>query len=148
MILYALKCRHNAILHTTQRWQWQKVNQISESEKTPHNSPSRVFIVRILEKIDRVLTAPDCIWFVDVYFLMCYTDLHSLPGEYATCTLKDLEISRFKISRPQRPILNSISYDGCYMAVLDMYRRNMIFVIDIVKKATYVWKTMHYVVSS
>ena len=57
---YTVKCRYNAvwfitILHTTLWWQWQKVNQILESQQTPHISPSRascgVPIVRILEKI-------------------------------------------------------------------------------------------------
>ena len=41
------------------------MNQILESQQTPHTSPSRasygVSIVRILEKIDRVITAPHCI---------------------------------------------------------------------------------------
>ena len=45
----------------------QKGYQISESQQTPHNSPSRasygVSIVRILEKNDRVRTAPHCICF-------------------------------------------------------------------------------------
>ena len=44
------------ILHRTQ---WQKLNQILESQQTPHISPLRasygVSIVRILEKIDRVI---------------------------------------------------------------------------------------------
>ena len=43
---------------------WQKVNQILESQHTPHISPSRasygVSVVRILEKIDCVMTAPRC----------------------------------------------------------------------------------------
>ena len=64
-----VKCRYNAvqfitILHTTLRLQWQKVNQILKSQQTPHNSPLRasygVPIVRILEKIYRVITAPHC----------------------------------------------------------------------------------------
>ena len=43
------------------------MNQVLESQQTPHISPSRasygVSIVRILEKIDRVVTAPHCSWF-------------------------------------------------------------------------------------
>ena len=42
------------------------MNQILESQQTPHISPSRVSygvsIVGMLEKIDRVITAPHCIW--------------------------------------------------------------------------------------
>ena len=49
--------------HTESQWQhmvpyvlvWQKVNQTSESQQ--------MLIVSVLEKIDRVITAPHCIWF-------------------------------------------------------------------------------------
>ena len=47
------------------RWQEQNLYQTSNSQQTPLSSPSRashgVSIVRILEKFDRVLTAPHCI---------------------------------------------------------------------------------------
>ena len=65
-----VKCRYNAvqfipILHTVLRKQRQKVNQILESQQTSHISPSRasygVSFVKILKKIDRVITAPHCI---------------------------------------------------------------------------------------
>ena len=40
------------------------MHEILESQQTPHTSPSRasygVSIVRILQKIDRVITAPHC----------------------------------------------------------------------------------------
>ena len=40
------------------------MNQILESQQTPHTSPSRasygVSFVKILEKTDRVITAPHC----------------------------------------------------------------------------------------
>ena len=43
------------------------MHQILESKQTPHNSPSRASyaasIVRIWEKIDRVITVPHCIYF-------------------------------------------------------------------------------------
>ena len=43
-----------------------KVNPILESQQTPYTSPSRasygVYIVRILEKIDRVIPALHCIY--------------------------------------------------------------------------------------
>ena len=64
-----VKCQYNAIqfitiLHRVLRWQWQKMNQILESQQTPHISPSQasyvVSVVRNLEKIDRVITAPCC----------------------------------------------------------------------------------------
>ena len=66
---YTVKCRYNAvqfikILPSTLRWQWQNVNQTSNLQQTPHTSPSRasygVSIVRIWEKIDRVIVAPHC----------------------------------------------------------------------------------------
>ena len=41
-----------------------KMDQTFESQQTPHTSPSRasygVSIMRILEKVDRVITAPHC----------------------------------------------------------------------------------------
>ena len=52
------------ILNTALRYQWQKVNHILESQQTLHSSPSRVSyvvsFVRILEKIDRVITSLHC----------------------------------------------------------------------------------------
>ena len=46
-------------------WLQQNLNQISNSQQAPHTSPSRpsygVSIVRIREKIDRIITAPHCI---------------------------------------------------------------------------------------
>ena len=65
--IYIYTCRYNAaqfitILHTALRWQWQKMNQILVSQRTPHISPSRasngVSIVRTLETINPVITAP------------------------------------------------------------------------------------------
>ena len=54
------------ILHTALRWQRQNVDQTLNSQLTRHTSPSRasygVSVARILEKIDRVITAPHCIW--------------------------------------------------------------------------------------
>ena len=69
-IAIIVKYRYNTIqfitiLHLALRLQWQKINQILESQQTPHISPSResygVSIVKIWEKIDRVITAPRCI---------------------------------------------------------------------------------------
>ena len=57
-----------------------------------------------------------------------------MTGEYGVCTLKDIKLSKFKITKPAMPLINSISYDGCYMAVTDGYRRNVIYVIDVIKK--------------
>ena len=46
-------------------WLQQNLNQTSNSQQAPHTSPSRasygVSIVRIWEKIDRIITAPHCI---------------------------------------------------------------------------------------
>ena len=67
---YTVEGRCNAIqlitiLFMALRWQEQNLNQTSNSQQTPHTSPSRasygVSIVRILEKIDLVITALHCI---------------------------------------------------------------------------------------
>ena len=71
--LTTVKCRYNAvqyitILHRALRKQWQKTNQILESQQTPHFSPSRasygMSIVRIMGRIDRIITAPRCICWI------------------------------------------------------------------------------------
>ena len=67
--LNTIKWRYNAvqfitILHTALRRQQQNVNQTSDSQQTPHTSPSRasngVSIMWILKKIDRVIMAQHC----------------------------------------------------------------------------------------
>ena len=72
-----VECRYNAvqfitILQTAVRWQQHNVNQISNSQQTPHTSPSRasygVSIMRILKKINRAITAP--------HYMYRYMDLH------------------------------------------------------------------------
>ena len=54
------------ISYTALQGEWQKVNLTLNSQQAPHTSPSRasygVYIVRILETIDRVITAPHCMW--------------------------------------------------------------------------------------
>ena len=64
-------CRYNAvwfitILHNTLRKQWQIVNQILGSLQSSQIAPSRatcgVSIGAILEKIERVIMAPHCMW--------------------------------------------------------------------------------------
>ena len=79
------------ILHTTLWYKWQKVNQILESQETPHISPTHasygVCIVRIWEKIDSVITATHCIYdrlgsgysFLTNKFALCDTVLFLLP---------------------------------------------------------------------
>ena len=53
------------ILHAVLQWQQQNLNQIWNTQQTPHTSPQRasygVYFVRILEKINRVIMAPHCI---------------------------------------------------------------------------------------
>ena len=75
--IYTVKCRYNAvqfimILHTGLWKQRQKVNQILESQQTSHISPSRasygVSLVKIVDKIDHVITAPHCIWILWALF--------------------------------------------------------------------------------
>ena len=68
---YTVECRrYNAvqfitILHRILQWQQQNIYHISNSQQTPHTSPSRasygVSIMIILKKIDRVITASHCI---------------------------------------------------------------------------------------
>ena len=89
---YTVKYRYNAvqfitILHSALRKQWQKVNQILESQEAPHISPSSasywvpivVSIVMILEKIDRVLTAP--------HFITAITESDKMPSFYNSQTI-------------------------------------------------------------
>ena len=69
-----VECRYNTmqyimILHTTIQWQEQNMNQISKSHKTPHpiSRPYERYgmsVVRILQKIDRVMMAPSVSWIV------------------------------------------------------------------------------------
>ena len=68
-LLNTVECHYNAVqyitvLHTALQWQLQNINKASNSQQTPHSSPSQasygVFIVRIWEKIDCVITAPCC----------------------------------------------------------------------------------------
>ena len=54
--------QYNMVFHSPLNWPTQNINQTLDSQKTLHSSPSRasygVSIVNILEKIDRVITAP------------------------------------------------------------------------------------------
>ena len=67
------------IWQTALRWQQQNINQTSTSQQTPHTSPSQasygVSIMRILKKIDCVITALHCICFhsccVTVMYVSC-----------------------------------------------------------------------------
>ena len=76
--LNAVECRHNVvqfitILHTALRWQQENVNQTSNSQQTPHTSPSwasyGVSIMRKLKKIDRVITAPHCVQMSSIQYM-------------------------------------------------------------------------------
>ena len=73
------------ILHTTLRQQWQKVNQILESQQTLHILSSRASygasIVRILDKIDRAITAVHCMKNIKWYMLDVI--LSGVTGKYA-----------------------------------------------------------------
>ena len=64
-----VECYYNSVqyimlLHTAMRWQQQNIQQISNSQKTHHISPSRasygVSVMSISHKIDRVTAAPHC----------------------------------------------------------------------------------------
>ena len=73
MHAYTVECRYNVvqfnrILSTALQRQEQNLNQTSNSQQTPHASPLwtsyRVSIVKISEKTDCVITAPNCIFVV------------------------------------------------------------------------------------
>ena len=53
------------LFYTALQWMMQNIHQSSYSHKTPHITPSRasygVYIVRILERIDRVIKVRRCI---------------------------------------------------------------------------------------
>ena len=66
-----IECRYNVvqyytILHSAQQWQKKNMHQNEQSQNWHHTSPSRasygVSILLILEKIDRVITAPHGIY--------------------------------------------------------------------------------------
>ena len=74
LLIDTIKCRYNAVqfttlLHTALWWRSQKVVLIVESQQTPHTLTSRVryrvSMVRMLDKMDRVITARYCMlpWF-------------------------------------------------------------------------------------
>ena len=57
--------QYTIIFHTALKWMKQNINQTVNSQKISHISPSRasygMYIVRILKKIDCIITAPHCI---------------------------------------------------------------------------------------
>ena len=63
----AVITRSNITSYFTHHWLMRNVNQSLDAQKTLHTSPSRasygVSIVKIWEKIDRVITAPHFISF-------------------------------------------------------------------------------------
>ena len=75
--IYIVECRYNVvhfitILHTKLWWQHQNINQTSNSQQTPHISPTRasygVYFMRISKKTHRVITAPHYIYiYVHIY---------------------------------------------------------------------------------
>ena len=71
--------RYNIILHTLLQWLTQNIYFSFNSQKTSHSSPVRqdmgcllwvltLPIVRILEKIDRVITVPRCNYHLEMSF--------------------------------------------------------------------------------
>ena len=64
------------VSHTTPRWLWLNINQTLNSQKTPHNLPSRasygVSLVSILEETDGVITSPHCVSSCILFFDMHY----------------------------------------------------------------------------
>ena len=64
-----VQCLYNAVqykklLHISLQWRGQNINQILNLQKTHHTSPWRVSYgvssTRVVDKIDRVITAPHC----------------------------------------------------------------------------------------
>ena len=77
------------ILYTALRLQQQNTNQTWNSQQTSHTSPwrasNRMSLVKILENIDRVITATHCIYnFKYRYFILCVniqpTYRYACPG--------------------------------------------------------------------
>ena len=67
LLSYTVKCRYdvlqyNMVLHTSLQEVRQNINERLNPQKTPHTSPGRtsyvLSFVNILEKIDRLITAP------------------------------------------------------------------------------------------
>ena len=77
---------YHDITYDTAKTQCQEVNQILESQQTPHTSRSRanygVSVVRILEKIERVITAPH--HYDDVTMSLMASQITSLTIVYST----------------------------------------------------------------
>ena len=79
-----LGCCHNAvqyykISHEKLQELRQNINQMPDPQKTPHTSPLRasygVSYANICEKIDRVITVPDCITFAEsLLFELLYSE--------------------------------------------------------------------------
>ena len=59
------------------------MNWILKSQQTPHTSPSRasygVSLVRILEKTDRAIMAPHCIWFIVFLIIATVVPISQIP---------------------------------------------------------------------
>ena len=71
--------QYNMVLHTSLQEVRQSINQRLHTQKAPHSSPwpasYGVSSVNILEKIERVITAPHCIW-------DCYTCYSGIPNQF------------------------------------------------------------------
>ena len=68
--------QYNMILHTLLQWLRQSMNHGWTHKIHPiARSNYEMYIVRIREKIDRVITAPYCIWWVWVEYPICHDSL-------------------------------------------------------------------------
>ena len=80
-MVYTVECRYNAVQFITilllaLRWRQQNLNQTSNSQQTlPLRASYGESSVRICEKIDRVITAPRCIFQSGLYIFQTWISL-------------------------------------------------------------------------
>ena len=97
-----VECRYNVveyimILHKTLQCQQQNINQTMNSRKTSYTSPSRasygVSLVRICEKIDRIITALHC----DIQVIVQWGNEHASRNEFPSFAPRKIAITLFCI---------------------------------------------------
>ena len=109
--------QHNMSLRMLQKWLRQNTHQRLYSQKTPHISPSRasygVSFVRIWVKIDRVITAPYCIFFYK-WPTMIKTGVIQRSAWWLQITWRQISTS------PSLTVMLIIFYIHCKISVLNV----------------------------
>ena len=107
MRLYTVECCYNMVqydkkLYTLLHWLIENVNHSVNPPKTPHISPYRASygesFVRVLEKIDQIIMAPNCIWFIMIDSVIVAKWCHMVPGEHCKNTYELLNLRALKFS--------------------------------------------------